>query len=115
MIRTPWDRSWSSCSRGCTRAPSSPRRKWTGRSPTSTCSRPCSRISKRRSADPRGGHRFGKRRQPMKFRYSEWDEALAQRLRQFKTLKSLFHQLLLQTDGDVEEAFRWLQYLKERG
>ena len=51
----------------------------------------------------------------MKFRYSEWDEALAQRLKQFKTLKSLFNQLLLQTDGDVEEAFRWLRYLKERG
>src|SRR5512140_1340259 len=51
----------------------------------------------------------------MKFRYSEWDEALAQRLRQFRTLKSLFNQLLLQTDGDVDEAFRWLEHLKERG
>ena len=51
----------------------------------------------------------------MKFRYSEWDEALENLLRQFQTLSALFNQLLLQTDGDVEEAFRWLEYLKEKG
>jgi Ca-activated chloride channel homolog len=51
----------------------------------------------------------------MKFRYSEWDEALAEQLRAFQTLRSLFNQLLLQTDGDVDEAFRWLEYLKEKG
>ena len=51
----------------------------------------------------------------MKFRYSEWDDALAQQLRQFETLRSLFNHLLLQTDGDVDEAFRWLEYLKEKG
>ena len=51
----------------------------------------------------------------MKFRYSEWDDALADQLRQFETLRSLFNHLLLQTDGDVDEAFRWLEYLKEKG
>ncbi|MDZ4803749.1 MAG: VWA domain-containing protein [Candidatus Eisenbacteria bacterium] len=51
----------------------------------------------------------------MKFRYSEWDDALADMLRQFETLRSLFNHLLLQTDGDVEEAFRWLEFLKQKG
>ena len=51
----------------------------------------------------------------MKFRYSEWDDALLEQLRRFQTLKSLFNHLLLQTDGDVEEALRWLKHLQERG
>lgn len=51
----------------------------------------------------------------MKFRYSEWDDDFLQRLRRFQTLRSLFNHLLLQTDGDVEEAFRWLRHLQQRG
>lgn len=51
----------------------------------------------------------------MKFRYSAWDEALAARLSQFRSLKSLFEHLLLMTDGDVEQAFRWIEELKRRG
>ena len=51
----------------------------------------------------------------MKFRYSAWDQALADRLNQFKTLKALFNHLLLMTDGDVDQAFRWLEELKRRG
>ena len=38
----------------------------------------------------------------MRFRYSEWNAALAERIRRFKSLKSLFNHLLLRTDGDVD-------------
>jgi Ca-activated chloride channel family protein len=51
----------------------------------------------------------------VKFRYSDWDDALEKALRQYQTLKALFQHLLLQTDGDVDEAFRWLEHLKQRG
>lgn len=51
----------------------------------------------------------------MRYRYSAWDDALAERLNQFRTLKALFNHLLLMTDGDVEQAFRWLEELQRRG
>jgi len=51
----------------------------------------------------------------MKFRYSEWDEELIRRLLAQRDLLRLFNYLLLQTNGDVEEALNWMKYLKERG
>jgi len=47
--------------------------------------------------------------------YSEWDEAMTRLVRSLEGLHRLFYQLLLRTDGDVEEAVRWLQHLAERG
>ena len=51
----------------------------------------------------------------MKFRYSEWDEELIRRLLAQRDLLRLFNYLLLQTNGDVEEALNWMKYLQERG
>jgi Ca-activated chloride channel family protein len=51
----------------------------------------------------------------MLFRYSEWDEDLIRRLLAERDLMRLFNYLLLQTNGDVEEALRWMQYLQEQG
>lgn len=51
----------------------------------------------------------------MRFRYSEFD---AERLRQLVTqqrLIELFNQLLLRVNGDVEEALRWMEELRDRG
>lgn len=50
----------------------------------------------------------------MRFRYSEYDPSalsLAQLLRQ---LKDLYHELLLQADGDPEQALRWMEMIAER-
>jgi len=51
----------------------------------------------------------------VKFAYSEWNEALAQYIRNLENLRSLFYQLLLRSDGDVEMALRWLEQLQEQG
>jgi uncharacterized protein with von Willebrand factor type A (vWA) domain len=51
----------------------------------------------------------------MLHRYSEWDEDLIRRLLAQRDLTRLFHYLLLQTNGDVEEALRWMRYLQEQG
>jgi uncharacterized protein with von Willebrand factor type A (vWA) domain len=51
----------------------------------------------------------------VKFRYSEWDEDAVRRVLANRDLMRLFNHLLLQTDGDVDEALRWMRYLKERG
>lgn len=51
----------------------------------------------------------------MRFVYKEWDEELARRLRQFQSLMALYQHLLLQTNGDPEEALRWMRVMKERG
>ncbi len=49
------------------------------------------------------------------FRYEAWDEELARKLRSFASLLALFHHLLLQRNGDVEEALRMLKRLQELG
>ncbi|MEW5702366.1 MAG: VWA domain-containing protein [Candidatus Zixiibacteriota bacterium] len=51
----------------------------------------------------------------MRFQYSEWDEELIRRLLAQRDLLRLFNYLLLQTNGDVDEALRWMRYLKEQG
>ena len=51
----------------------------------------------------------------MRFRYSEWDEELFQRLKQFQDLLSLFNYLALQTNGDVETALDYMRYLQQQG
>ncbi len=51
----------------------------------------------------------------MRFAYSEWDEAFQNFIRSLENLRRLFYQLLLRTDGDVDEALRWMEQLQERG
>ena len=51
----------------------------------------------------------------MRFAYSGWDEALAKFVRSMESLRRLFYQLLLRTDGNVEEAIRWMKQLQDRG
>lgn len=51
----------------------------------------------------------------MRFAYSEWDEALARFIRSLENLRQLFYQLLLRTQGDVEEALGWMEHLMEKG
>ncbi|GAB4328512.1 MAG: VWA domain-containing protein [Candidatus Zixiibacteriota bacterium] len=51
----------------------------------------------------------------MKYRYSEWDESLIRRLLAERDLMRLFNYLLLQTNGDVDEALHWMKYLQEQG
>ena len=50
----------------------------------------------------------------MDYRYSEFDPSVADRKELLKKLHAVFQQLLLQTDGDVEEALRYLEYLGKR-
>ena len=49
------------------------------------------------------------------FRYEAWDEELASKLRTFANLLAMFHHLLLQQDGDVDEALRLMRRLKDMG
>lgn len=51
----------------------------------------------------------------MRYRYSEWDEDAIRRLLADRDLMRLFNYILLQTNGDVDEALRWMRYLQERG
>lgn len=51
----------------------------------------------------------------MRYRYSEWDEDMIRRLLADRDLMRLFNYILLQTNGDVDEAIRWMKYLQERG
>jgi uncharacterized protein with von Willebrand factor type A (vWA) domain len=48
------------------------------------------------------------------FRYSKWDERLIRDANFLRGLLSLYNQLLLMTDGNVDEAFRALEELGER-
>ncbi|MBI3873183.1 MAG: VWA domain-containing protein [candidate division Zixibacteria bacterium] len=50
----------------------------------------------------------------MRYRYSEWDEEFIRRLLAARDLRRLFNYILLQTNGDVDEALRWLKYLQEQ-
>lgn len=49
------------------------------------------------------------------FRYEKWDEELLRRLKEWASLQALFRHLLLQTNGDVEQALRAIQRLKDMG
>jgi len=49
------------------------------------------------------------------FRYEAWDEELARKLQSFASLLALFHHLLLQQNGDVDETLRMMKRLKELG
>ncbi|HSH00086.1 MAG TPA: VWA domain-containing protein [candidate division Zixibacteria bacterium] len=51
----------------------------------------------------------------MRIRYSEWDEDFIRRLLAERDLMRLFNYLLLQTDGDVDEALRWMRQLQRQG
>ncbi|MBI2264274.1 MAG: VWA domain-containing protein [Armatimonadetes bacterium] len=51
----------------------------------------------------------------MQYAYSEWDEDLARQMMEMIGLIGLFHQLLLMTNGDVDQAFRLLKELQKRG
>ena len=51
----------------------------------------------------------------MRFEYTEWDRTLEALLRSFSDLMGLFNHLLLMASGDVEQVFRWLRQLQERG
>ena len=50
----------------------------------------------------------------MEFRYSRWDDRLTQNFNFLRNLLSLYHRLLLMTDGDVDQALRALEELGER-
>ncbi len=51
----------------------------------------------------------------MRWEYAEWDKALESLIKGFQDLMSLFNYLMLMAGGDVEQVFRWLKYLQERG
>jgi len=51
----------------------------------------------------------------VRFEYTEWDRTLEALLRSFSDLMGLFNHLLLMASGDVEQVFRWLRQLQERG
>jgi Ca-activated chloride channel family protein len=51
----------------------------------------------------------------MEYRYARWDPEKLRRLASHEDLLKLFHYLLLQTGGDVEEALRFLEHLQSRG
>jgi uncharacterized protein with von Willebrand factor type A (vWA) domain len=51
----------------------------------------------------------------MRFRYAKFDAERWRRLLAQRGLIELFAQLLLRTNGDVEEALRWMEALRDRG
>ncbi len=51
----------------------------------------------------------------MLWEYSEWDKTLESLLKSFQDLMSLFNYLMLMAAGDVDQVFRWMKYLQERG
>lgn len=50
---------------------------------------------------------------PLIYRYTQFDDSLLRDLNMEKLMK-LWNRLLLQTNGDIEEAQRWLEYLWEQ-
>ncbi|MFN0152318.1 MAG: vWA domain-containing protein [bacterium] len=50
-----------------------------------------------------------------RFRYFRFDEALLRDLAEFQNVLDLFNHLLLQSDGDVDEALEMLRYLAKQG
>ena len=51
----------------------------------------------------------------MEYRYARWDPDRFKRLAGLRGLSKLFNYLLLQANGDVEQALEYLQYLKDQG
>ena len=51
----------------------------------------------------------------MRWHYAEWDRALEDLLKTFESLMALFNYLLLMAGGDVDQVFKWMEYLQERG
>lgn len=51
----------------------------------------------------------------MRLRYTKWNEELFKQLKDFQSLLQIFNYLILQTSGDVEKAFRLMQYLQRQG
>jgi uncharacterized protein with von Willebrand factor type A (vWA) domain len=51
----------------------------------------------------------------MHYRFEAFDEDLLRQLTRFRDLLSLFHQLVLRTQGDVEEALDWMRALQAQG
>ena len=50
----------------------------------------------------------------MDFRFTEFDPRLARLEERIRLLQEIFQLLLLRTNGDVEEALRWLAMIGER-
>src|SRR5262249_42066009 len=50
----------------------------------------------------------------MRFRYEKFDPSKHGRAELESMLRRLFHAILVRTDGDVEEALRWLEIVAER-
>jgi uncharacterized protein with von Willebrand factor type A (vWA) domain len=51
----------------------------------------------------------------MLWEYAEWDKTLEKLLKSFQDLMSIFNYLLLVAGGDVDQVFKWLRYLQQRG
>jgi Ca-activated chloride channel family protein len=51
----------------------------------------------------------------VRFEYSEWDRTLEGLAESFSDLMGLFNHLLLMAAGDVDQVFRWLRQLQQRG
>ena len=50
----------------------------------------------------------------MRFLYSQWDAKAMSLPQRFDALQKLFNHILLQTGGDVEEAYSWLDYFGKK-
>ena len=50
----------------------------------------------------------------MLFDYSKWKGPRPEDLQLQKQLMEIYHNLLLQTGGDVEEALRWMEHFGEQ-
>jgi uncharacterized protein with von Willebrand factor type A (vWA) domain len=51
----------------------------------------------------------------MEYRYAKWDPELLKRLAGTRDMMKVFNFLLLQTNGDVEQALKYLEQLKGKG
>jgi len=49
----------------------------------------------------------------MLYRYTKWDERITKQMN-MKSLSKLFTHLLTQSNGDVEKALKWMEYLGEK-
>ena len=49
----------------------------------------------------------------MLYRYTKWDERITRQMT-MKKLSKLFTHLLTQSNGDVEKALEWMEYLGEK-
>ncbi len=51
----------------------------------------------------------------MHYRYEKFDDSIRELLKRYDDLRKLFQELLMRTNGDVEEAIRFLRALQEQG